>query len=249
VSPTALIVEDEPMLSEHLQKSLQQAWPTLRVIASAGDGQEGLQLLDQHRPDVLFLDVEMPEMSGIELARHASGRCHIVFVTAYSHYAVAAFEAGAVDYVLKPVEPERLRIACKRVEEKLLLTPLALDHVLAQLASRLPPPGRHLQWITASRGSNVCLVTVDEVCYFQSDTKYTRVVTPDSESLINLTMKELLEQLDPLQFWQIHRSTIVNVQAIELVRREGPRHLAVRLKQRPEPLKVSEAFMHRFRHM
>jgi DNA-binding LytR/AlgR family response regulator len=244
-----VIVEDEPLLRERLHAMLQQTWPALRVLGLAADGQEGLRMLEQQRPDVLFVDVEMPEMSGIELARHASGRCHVVFVTAYSQYAVSAFESGAVDYLLKPVQEDRLRVACKRVEEKLLLTPTALDHVLAHLASRMPAAREHMQWLTVSRGSNVSLVTVDEVCYFQSDTKYTRVVTRDSESLINVTVKDLLERLDPLQFWQIHRSTIVNVQAIELVRREGPRHLAVRLKQRPESLKVSEAFAYRFRHM
>jgi DNA-binding LytR/AlgR family response regulator len=245
----AILVEDEAVLREQLEELLGLVWPDLEIVAQAADGVEGLAALQRHRPDVVFLDVEMPGMSGLEVARHASGRMHVVFVTAYSQYAVAAFDAGAVDYVLKPFDAERVAIAAKRVQDRLGSQPAQLDQLLSQLAARVAQAKPYLRWITASRGANVRLITTDEISYFQSDTKYTRVVTGSTESLIGTPLKELLEQLDPAVFWQIHRSTIVNVQAIDSVGRDAAGHVIVHLKGRSETLRVSQQYAYRFRQM
>ena len=188
-------------------------------------------------------------MSGLEVAREASGRCHVVFVTAYAQYAVTAFDAGAVDYVLKPFNEQRLALAVARVQQRLNQQPARLDHLLTELASRIAQARPFLRWITAARGANVRLITVEDICYFQSDTKYTRAVTTDGESLISTPLKELLEQLDPAVFWQIHRSTLVNVNAIDSVSRDVTGHVIVRLKGRNETLRVSQPFALLFRQM
>jgi DNA-binding LytR/AlgR family response regulator len=249
LKPRAVVVEDEAVLRAKLEELLAKVWPDVEIVASAADGVQGLAALDKHRPDVLFLDIEMPGLSGIEVARHASGRCHVVFVTAYSEYAVAAFEAGAIDYVLKPFNAERLALAVTRVRERLHMPAKRIDTLLTELAARVAAARRYLRWITASRGANVRLITVEAICYFQADTKYTRAVSADSEALIHTPLKELIEQLDPALFWQIHRSTIVNVNAIDNVGRDLSGHVIVRLKGRRETLRVSQAFAYRFRQM
>jgi DNA-binding LytR/AlgR family response regulator len=247
---TAVIAEDEPVLRAQLKDLLSAAWPELAVIAMAEDGFQAMRALEEHNPDVLFLDIQMPGLSGLEVARHASGRHHVVFVTAYDQYAVAAFEEGAVDYLMKPLNAARLATACGRVKKRLSLAPADLHKLLDALAGRVSVPAHsHLRWINASMGSDVQLITVDEICYFQSDTKYTRVVTADGESLIRKPLKELSEELDPASFWQIHRSTIVNVSAIAGVSRDFAGRLTVRLKQRKETLPVSQPFAHLFRQM
>jgi len=172
-----------------------------------------------------------------------------VFVTAYDHYAVAAFEEGAVDYVMKPLNAARLATACDRVKKRLPAAPVNLDGLLEMLAKRTAQAHPYLRWINASQGADVRLVTVDEICYFHSDTKYTRAVTANNEALIRKSLKELLEELDPALFWQIHRSTIVNVNAIAGVSRDFAGHLIVKLKNRKETLPVSQPFAHRFRQM
>jgi DNA-binding LytR/AlgR family response regulator len=210
---------------------------------------QGLAALERQRPDVLFLDIEMPGMSGIEVARQASGRCHVVFVTAYTQYALAAFDAGAVDYVLKPFNEKRLALAVARVKERLNTRPAQLDQLLTELAARVAAARPYLRWITAARGANVRLITVEDISYFQSDTKYTRAVCTGSEALIHTPLKELIDQLDPAMFWQIHRSTIVNVNAIDSVARDVTGHVIVRLKGRDETLRVSQPFAYLFRQM
>jgi DNA-binding LytR/AlgR family response regulator len=245
----AVLVEDEVTLRQQLEELLATVWPELEIVASVGDGVQALAALEQHRPDLMFLDVEMPEMSGIDVARHASARCHVAFVTAYSSYATQAFDAGAVDYVLKPISRERLATACKRLQERLASVPADLEQVLAQLAARVAKAKPYLRWITASRGANVRMITIEEVCYFQADTKYTLVALADGESLIHIAIRDLLEQLDPQAFWQIHRSTIVNVQEIETIGRDATGHVEVRMKHRAEPLRVSQQFAYRFRQM
>jgi DNA-binding LytR/AlgR family response regulator len=249
MKPTALLVEDESLLREQLREMLRAAWPELEVTGCVGDGMKAVAALDRLKPDVMFLDVEMPEMSGLEVARRASGRCHVAFVTAYSQYAVQAFDAGAVDYVLKPVDMQRLGLVCRRLQDRIASPPARLEGVLAQLASRLVHGPEYLRWITVSRGQQVVLVTADEVCYFQSDSKYTRVATRDHDYLISMTVKDLLQQLDPVSFWQVHRSTIVNAQSVESVSRDGAGHWQLRLKGRPESLRVSQPFAGRFRQM
>ena len=244
--PTALIAEDEAVLRDELRAHLAALWPELRIVGEAGSGFEALQLLDRLAPDVVFLDIEMPGLTGLEVARQA--RCHVVFVTAYNAHAVAAFEQGAVDYVLKPYSLERLALAVHRLRLRIGSAPAPLDSLLRELAS-IAPARKHLRWINASKGQEVSLITVDEVLYFQADTKYTRVVTANSEALIRRPLKELQEELDPACFWPIHRSTIVNANAIAGVTRDFRGRVMVRLKSRAEKLAVSEAHEHLFRQM
>lgn len=246
--PSALLAEDETVLRAELRAHLGRLWPELDIVGEAADGIEALRLLGELDPDVLFLDIEMPGVSGLEVARRAQGRCHVVFVTAYDAHAVAAFEQGAVDYVLKPFDPARLALAVSRVERRLSSVPTSLDGLLRELAAGAQPRS-YLRWINASRGTTIQLVTVDDVCYFQSDTGYTRVVTVDGESLIRLSLRELQRQLDPAVFWAIHRSTIVNANAIASVSRDFRGQISVRLKSRAEKLPVSEAHAHLFRQM
>jgi DNA-binding LytR/AlgR family response regulator len=248
-NPTAVIAEDEPVLLGQLQELLSAVWPELVIAAAAEDGLQAIQALKQHDPDVLFLDIQMPGRSGLEVARLASGRQHVVFLTAYDQYAVAAFDEGAVDYLMKPVTAGRLATACERVKARLSTAPSNLDGLLDALARRAAQKSPYLRWINASLGAEVKLITVDEVCYFQSDTKYTRVVTGNDESLIRKSLKDLSNELDPAQFWQIHRSTIVNANTIAAVSRELSGRLVVKLKNRKETLPVSQQFSHRFRQM
>lgn len=248
-APSAIIVEDEPVLRAQLQELLGAVWPELKIVATAEDGIQATKALRQHDPDVLFLDIQMPGLTGLEIAKHASGRCHVVFVTAYDQYAVAAFEEGAVDYVMKPLNAARLATACDRVKTRLPTAPVNLENLLEMLAKRAAQAHSYLRWINASQGADVRLITVDEICYFQSDTKYTRAVTANNECLIRKSLKELLDELDPSLFWQIHRSTIVNVNAIAAVSRDFAGHLIVKLKNRKETLPVSQPFAHLFRQM
>jgi DNA-binding LytR/AlgR family response regulator len=251
-TPTAIVAEDEATLRTQLVEQLDQLWPELAIVAEAADGVQALRLLDEHRPDVLFLDIEMPGATGLEVARQASGRCHVVFVTAYDQHAVAAFDQGAVDYVLKPVSAARLFTAVSRLKQRLGSPPARLDAVLNGLQSpgALPAAARqYLRWINASVGQNLKLITVDEISYFQADNKYTRVVTGEGEALIRKPLKELVEELDPNQFWQIHRSTLVNATSIAGVTRDFRGRMLVKLKSRPETLLVSDSYTHRFRQM
>lgn len=247
--PTAIIAEDEPVLREQLRELLANVWPELNIVASAENGLQAIKALERYVPDVMFLDIQMPGLTGVEVARRASSRHHVVFVTAYNQYAVAAFEEGAVDYVMKPLSAERLATACARVKSRLNAAPANLENLLRALAKISAPAQTYLRWINASMGADVKLITVDEVCYFQSDTKYTRVVTNDGESLIRKSLKELLKELDPSVFWQIHRSTIVNVNTIGAVSRDLAGHLIIRLKGRKETLQVSQPYSHLFRQM
>jgi DNA-binding LytR/AlgR family response regulator len=250
-TPTAIVAEDETTLRTQLVEQLGQLWPELAIVGEAGDGVQALRLLDEHRPDVMFLDIEMPGATGLEVARQASGRCHVVFVTAYDQHAVAAFDQGAVDYVLKPVSAARLFTAVSRLKQRLGSPPARLDAALNGLqGSGLPAATRqYLRWINASVGQNLKLITVDEVSYFQADNKYTRVVTGEGEALIRKPLKELVEELDPNQFWQIHRSTLVNAMSIAGVTRDFRGRMLVKLKSRPETLLVSDSYTHRFRQM
>jgi DNA-binding LytR/AlgR family response regulator len=247
-NPRAIIAEDEEVLREQLRERLSGLWPELRIIAEAEDGVAALRAFEADAPDILFLDIQMPGLSGLEVAHHASGRCHVVFVTAYDKYAIAAFEEGAVDYVLKPFSPARLAATVARLKQRMDRAPANLEHLLQRLARANPERG-HLRWITTWLGNDVRLITIDEVAYFRADSKYTLVVTPDAETLIRKPIKELADEVDPEQFWQIHRSTLVNVGAIAGVHRDFKGRLHVRLKNRKETLAVSEPYTHRFKHM
>ena len=245
---TAILVEDETVLREELRQHLHELWPALRIVGVAGNGVEALDLIERYAPDVLFLDIEMPLLSGLDVAQQAQGRCHIAFVTAYDAHAVAAFEAGAVDYVLKPLERPRLRLAVERLQQRLSSLPANLEVLLRELA-RSKVQQTYLRWINASVGQSLRLITVDEVIYFQADTKYTRVVTATYEALIRKSLQELQSELDPAIFWPIHRSTVVNANAISGVTRDLRGRLSLSLKQRNERLSVSESHHHLFKQM
>jgi len=244
----AVIAEDEDVLRGELRDSLTRLWPGLQIVAEAEDGIDALDALERCKPQVMFLDIQMPGLSGLEVARAASGRCHIVFVTAYDEHAVAAFEQGAVDYVMKPFTAARLASAVARVRERLDSKPADLNTVLHALREHAPRRP-YLRWINASQGQNVRLITTEEICYFKADSKYTLVVTAQSEAVIRKSVKELIDELDPEVFWPTHRGVIVNVNAIALAHRKLNGQYELRLKSRPETLLVSETYAYRFRQM
>ncbi len=268
--PTALIADDEPLLRDSLQRSLAAQWPELRVVAQARNGREAVEMFEHHRPDIAFLDVHMPGLNGIEAARQIARQAHVVFVTAYEEYALQAFERGAIDYLVKPVDETRLIDTIGRLKERLAerpaaATPLeaaALEAVIDELARRLARPKGPLpvegglsadtgplQWIRASVGSTLKLIPVDDILFLRSDEKYTLVVTAEGEALIRTPIRELIERLDPQRFVQVHRSVVVNLHAISHVTR-GPNETAdLHLKVRPEVLPVSRSYLHLFRQM
>ncbi|HEY1396380.1 LytTR family DNA-binding domain-containing protein [Roseateles sp.] len=249
--PTAVVAEDEATLRHELVERLSQLWPELDILGEAADGVQALRLLHEVKPDVLFLDIEMPGATGLDVARQVQGRSHVVFVTAYDQYAVAAFDEGAVDYLLKPLEPARLFTAIQRIKQRLAGPPADLSAVLSQLGAQAGATTKrqYLRWINASIGQTLKLITVDEVLYFQSDTKYTRVATRQGEALIRKPLKELVEELDPQQFWQIHRSTLVNAAAVAGVSRDFRGRMQVKLKESEDALIVAESYTHLFRQM
>lgn len=247
--PTAVLAEDESLLADELAELLHALWPQLRIVARAADGVAALNAIDEHAPDLAFLDIHMPLLTGIDVARRIAGRCHVAFITSYDQHALEAFEAGAIDYVLKPPTAARLLTTVDRLKARLLQPPADIGPALAGVSRRASAPHHHLQWINASRGAAVRLITVEEILYFKSDQKFTLVVTADSEALIKKTIRELSDELDPTMFWQVHRSTVVNVYAIDSVIRDERGNLTLRLKNRPETLAVSEAYTHLFKQM
>jgi len=262
---TALIADDERLLREQLKSRLSAVWPELKIVGEARDGNEALARADELRPDVVFLDIRMPGMTGIEAAREILAlhdwRGEIVFVTAYDEYAVSAFEQGALDYLLKPVEPGRLAQTAQRLKSRLPLRsgppPMADDTLLDAVMERLtrvqqglqtPAPGAQpLRWIHATSGSTTKLIDVKDVLFFRSDEKYTRVQTREQEAFIRTPIRELLPQLDAQQFWQIHRSAIVNLAAIAAVTRDDTGRQRVHIQGHAEVLEVSRSFAHLFR--
>jgi DNA-binding LytR/AlgR family response regulator len=244
--PTALIAEDEPLLREQLRHRLRDAWPELEIVAAAGTGADALAAFEARPTDVAFLDIRMPVMSGLDVAREIAGRTHVVFVTAYDEYAIAAFDEGAVDYLLKPVSPERIDKVVARLKSRLADPPRDLAALITRLASS---DGGHLKWIRASLGTAMRMIAVDDVLYFQAEDKYTKVVAADGDALIKKPIKELFDELDPEVFWQVHRGTIVNLRAIARVERDWRDQPVISLKGRGEKLVVSRTFAHRFKAM
>jgi DNA-binding LytR/AlgR family response regulator len=267
-SPTvrAVLADDERLMREQLKSRLREVWPELEIVGEAKNGAEAVALVAKESPDLAFLDIRMPEMTGIEAARQIAGMCQIVFITAYDQYAVEAFEHGAIDYVLKPAERERLALTVSRLKQR-ILTPqngsayLAeaerVSQVLGQLADKLasaPGAGEAvksapLKWIQASIGQGLRLIPVDDILFFQSDEKYTRVQTAQYEALIKKPIRELIDELDPNQFWQIHRSTLVNTAAIANVTRDFRGRQVVTVKGHTQKLEVSRTFTHLFKQM
>ena len=246
---TALIAEDEPLMRERLKDKLREVWPELTVVAEAEDGDEAVALFEAHRPQIAFLDIRMPGRSGLDVAAAIGAHCHVVFITAYDQYAVKAFDAGAADYLLKPVETDRLLAMKERMERKLATPPIDLSELVAQLRSSVKGESGRMKWVKAAVGKQVKLIPVDEVLYFQSDTKYTRVVLANGEALIRTPLKDLLSELDPEQFWQVHRGTIVNLDAVSGVLREDAERQFILLKNRQEKLPISRQFTHLFKQM
>jgi DNA-binding LytR/AlgR family response regulator len=248
---TAIIADDERLMREQLRARLSDVWPELQIVAEAKNGEEAVAAVSEHRPDLAFLDIRMPGMTGIEAARAIGDACHVVFITAYNEYAVDAFEHGAVDYVLKPAESERLALTVERLKRRLGSRPSDLGELLNKLSARLDEGGAksYLQWIQASLGQQIRLIPVNDVLFFTSDDKYTRVQTETFEALIRKPIKELVEELDPALFWQIHRATVVNAKAISGVARDFRGRQLVLIKGRPDKLEVSRNYTHLFKQM
>lgn len=252
----AVIAEDEPLLRDALSRLLGEAWPELQVIAECESGADALDAIAAQQPDVAFLDIRMPGLTGLEVAAAAaevSPGTQIVFTTAYDQYAIDAFERGAIDYLLKPIAVERLAATVERLKRRAGAGHAArgdLALLLRELAQGAAQSGAApLTWITAGTGRETRLIMVDDVAYFRADHKYTLAMTADGEALLRKPIRELLEQLDPAVFKQIHRSTIVNLKAIAAIVRDDGGKGTVRLRQRPETLTVSQPFMALFRNM
>ncbi len=257
--PTALIADDEDLPRAELRRMLATAWPALRIVAECEHGPAAVEALDEHAPDIAFLDIRMPGLSGLDVARAASGRCHAVFTTAYDSHAIEAFNAGAVDYLLKPVRADRLAQTVQRLQTRLQAQAAAPDlgqlveQLSAQLQQRQAGSGGtaapRLRWLSASVGDVIKMFGIDEVLFFQSDEKYTRVVTASDEAHVRKPLKEIAEGLDPDVFWQIHRGVIVRANGIARAQRDDTGRITLQLRQHAERLQVSQAYAWRFKPM
>jgi DNA-binding LytR/AlgR family response regulator len=249
--PTAIVAEDELPQRRELRALLAELWPELNVVAECEDGLSALEALEQHRPQVAFLDIRMPGVSGLEVARVAGLQCVVIFITAYEQYALSAFDEGAVDYVLKPVARERLKLAIERARARLSTgAHVDMTALIDMVQARLGAGGKQgIKWITASVGNAVKMFSIDEVLFFQAQDKYTRVVTAESEGHIRTPLKELTAALDSETFWQVHRSAIVRVGAIRAVEKAEDGKLQLTVRGREDVLPVSSTFQHRFRGM
>jgi len=252
--PTALIADDEPLLREQMQQLLARAWPELDIVAEAANGHEAASLIDRFSPDVAFLDIKMPGLTGIEVAQGIESPTRVVFVTAFDQFAVAAFEQRAVDYLLKPVTLDRLSETVRRLQSAAVSSrgEPALAEALRMIAQRVghgQPTGGYLRWVRASRGEVTFHIAVEDVFYFQSEDKYTVVHTAAGEHLIRTTLSELAAALDPDRFWQVHRSTIVNMRFVRSSRRDGEGRMTLTLAGVDRPIAVSRAYQGLFRQM
>jgi DNA-binding LytR/AlgR family response regulator len=245
---TAVIAEDEPLLREEIRNTLTEVWPELTLCAEAADGLQAIEALETFKPDILFLDIQMPGRNGLEVARHASGKAHVVFITAYDAYAVQAFEEGALDYVLKPISAERMKLTVERLKGRLLDPPADLSNLADMLRTLVKPEVQYLKWLTVPHASELRVVAVSEILYLKADNKYTTIATRSSTFLLSSSLKEMQAKLDPAVFWQIHRSTVVNISAIDTIYRSFRGALEIKLKDRSELLAVSAAHAHLFKH-
>ena len=258
VRATALIADDEPLLREALMRMLASAWPELEIVAQARNGREAIDLFEVHKPNVCFLDVQMPGKTGVEAAQHIGRRAHLVFVTAFAEYAIQAFERGALDYLVKPVEPARLAETVLRLQERVRAAAPALDTeaLLQQLAQALNPNAapQALRWVRASVGTTVRLIAVQDIDFLRAEEKYTQIAWRDEagqprEAVIRTALKDLIPQLDASQFAQVHRSVVVNLSAVSHVTRGVNETADIHLKGRQEVLPVSRTYLHLFRQM
>jgi DNA-binding LytR/AlgR family response regulator len=251
----ALIADDEPLLRERLRAHLAQLWPELKIVADARNGPEAVELFELHQPQVVFLDVHMPGMNGIETARALGRRAQVVFITAHENYAIQAFDQGAIDYLVKPIDPKRLADTVQRLQRQLAQPAekngtfdAVLDHLASQLRQR--SPGRAwLQWIKASVGSSVRLIPVEQVAFMRAEGKYTLVAWDEGEVLIRKSIRELSDELDPERFVQTHRSVIVNLHRVKEVVRGANETADIHLHGRAEVLPVSRSYLYHFRQM
>ncbi|ALT76714.1 LytR/AlgR family response regulator transcription factor [Paucibacter sp. KCTC 42545] len=255
-APTALIADDEPLLREILEARLAATWPELQIVAQARNGRQAIEMFEQHQPTICFLDVHMPGLSGVEVARHIGKRAHLVFVTAFDQYALEAFEHGVLDYLVKPVTAARLSETVARLKARLQQAQPAVhsEALLTQLAERLKlDKPETLRWVRASVGASLRMIPVDDIDYLKSDSKYTLVAYRDegqvAEALIRMPLKDLLTQLDPHQFAQVHRSVVVNLRAIRRVTRGENETADIELKGRSERLPVSRSYLSLFKEM
>lgn len=246
-TPAAIIAEDEPLLRAEIREVFQALWPELAICAEVADGLQAIEAFDRHAPDIVLLDIQMPGATGLEVAQHVSGKAHVVFITAYDEHALAAFEQGALDYILKPISIDRMKITVARLKERLREPPAELNGIAELLKGVAGSEPRYLKWLTVPRGSELHVVAVAEISYLRADNKYTTVATRSSTFLLNSSLKEMKEKLDPSMFWQIHRGIIVNVGAIDTIFRSFRGALEVKLKERSELLPVSAAHAHFFK--
>ena len=251
--PSAVVVDDERLMREQIVGRLKDAWPELQIVGEAGNGREAITMVHSLEPDIVFLDINMPEMDGIKAAQALSGKAHLVFVTAYDQYAIDAFNHGAIDYLLKPVEAERVALTCRRLRERLQAKPDPMNDLLEQLSQRLGSTGlkprEYMRWVQASVGANIRMIPTSEILFFRAEDKYTRVQTETFEALIRKPIKELIDELDPNEFWQIHRATVVRVDAVAQVSRNFRGKQIVHLKGSDQKLEVSRTFSHLFKQM
>ena len=244
----AIIAEDEKHLADDLQRRLQRLWPELEIVAVVHDGVKAAAALAEIKPDFAFLDIRIPGKSGLEAARSAAANCRVVFVTAFDDHAVQAFEQAAADYLLKPVSDERLARCVERLKQQATVAP---DELLQRLQRLLAAPAKpeYLQWLRAQVGQTVRLVAAEDVCYLQSADKYTLLLTGDAEMLLRTPLKDLIAQLDPQHFWQVHRGTIVNARKIVSAHHDLLSKVTLTLRDRPEKVAVSRSYAHLFRQM
>jgi DNA-binding LytR/AlgR family response regulator len=252
-APTAIVADDERLMRENIIDRLKEAWPELLIVGEASNGREAVAMVQSLEPDIVFLDISMPGMDGIQAAQALAGQVHMVFVTAHDEFAIKAFEQGAVDYVLKPAEPERVALTCERLRARLTQAPDPMKDLLAQLSQRLGAgalkPREYMRWVQASVGANIRMIPTSDILFFRAEDKYTRVQTQGFEALIRKPIKELIDELDPDEFWQIHRAIVVRVDAIEQVSRNLRGHQMVHVKGSDEKLEVSRTFNHLFKQM
>lgn len=246
---TALIVDDEPNLTQHLERLLAASWPDLEILGTAHNGRDALAQVTSLSPDIIFLDIRMPGLSGLQVAAELPNDIHVVFVTAYDEYAVNAFEVAAADYLLKPVTAERLATTIARVQSMLKnnsAPTVELQQLVAQLKGESPA---YLQWLRAGLGDTTQLIAIDDVVYLQADQKYTSIMTPDAEHLVRISIKDLEQQLDPNKFWRIHRGIIVNVNDISQAKRDLRGRYQITLRRRTEQLRSSQSYSQVFKQM